>query len=46
MKETMFNVGDLIHELFDVGGPHSEQKKWIDCFEDHGACVPGQLERI
>ena len=45
MKETTFNVGDLIHKLFDVGGPLSERKKWIGYSECYSTCLPASLNK-
>ncbi|XP_016126619.1 guanine nucleotide-binding protein G(t) subunit alpha-1-like [Sinocyclocheilus grahami] len=31
--ETQFSFKDINFRMFDVGGQHSERKKWIHCFE-------------
>ena len=32
--ETSFKDGFVIYQLFDVGGQHSERRKWLHCFDD------------
>ena len=32
--ETSFKSGDITYHLFDIGGQHSEQRKWLHCFND------------
>ncbi|KAM4534569.1 guanine nucleotide-binding protein G(o) subunit alpha-like [Fundulus diaphanus] len=31
--ETQFQVDETIFRLFDVGGQHSERRKWLSCFD-------------
>ena len=32
--ETSFKDGIVTYQLFDVGGQHSERRKWLHCFDD------------
>ena len=32
--ETSFKQGNITYRLFDVGGQHSERRKWLNCFDD------------
>ncbi|TFK34942.1 guanine nucleotide-binding protein subunit alpha [Crucibulum laeve] len=34
INKTTFHTGDVIYNVFDVGGQRSERKKWRHCFED------------
>lgn len=31
--ETQFQVDEMIFRLYDVGGQHSERRKWLSCFD-------------
>ena len=33
ITETLFELGQLNYQMFDVGGQRSERKKWVHCFE-------------
>jgi len=33
ITETRLSLGQLSIHMFDVGGQHSERRKWIYCFE-------------
>jgi guanine nucleotide-binding protein subunit alpha len=34
ISETLFNIGQYIYRMFDVGGQRSERKKWIHVFDN------------
>ena len=34
ISETIFETGNFIYRMFDVGGQRSERKKWIHVFDN------------
>src|SRR5690349_16198371 len=34
ISETIFELGNLIYKMVDVGGQRSERKKWIHVFDN------------
>jgi len=34
ISETVFDIGNLVYRMFDVGGQRSERKKWIHVFDN------------